>query len=117
MAAGAPVIYPPASCFRGHVNVVLGCFRSDVLTVLRAFVCSWRFSFAVSLPAGLWLSACTADSPQPATTTTAVREFKPEPKPEKSERQPEPVIWRTVGSWSGRGNVQTGSFKIGRAHV
>jgi outer membrane biogenesis lipoprotein LolB len=62
--------------------------------------------------AGLVLSACTAGSPPPATTTTAVREFKPEPKREKSERQPEPVIWRTVGSWSGRGNVQTGSFSV-----
>ena len=60
--------------------------------------------------AGLVLGACAADSPSPPKTTTSVgAAAKSEPK---ASPNPEPVIWRTVGSWSGRGNEQTGSFSV-----
>jgi hypothetical protein len=52
--------------------------------------------------AGLLLGACYADSSAPAA---AVQQATP-------ERKPEPVIWRTVGSWTGQGNTQTGSFSV-----
>jgi hypothetical protein len=56
-----------------------------------------------------FFSACTADSSLPPKTTTSVGPAEPEPTP---ALKPEPVIWRTVGSWSGRGNEQTGSFSV-----
>jgi hypothetical protein len=75
------------------------------LDVSPRFVFSWRLLALLAL----FLSACAGDAPSPPTTTTSLDAAKPEPKP---ERQPEPVIWRTVGAWSGRGNVQTGSFSV-----
>src|SRR5262245_4320372 len=60
------------------------------------------------LLAGLVLSACV-DSSSPPETTTSIGASKADAT---APPKPQPVIWRTVGSWSGRGNVQTGSFSV-----
>jgi hypothetical protein len=72
--------------------------------VLRGF----RLFVVFFTAAGLVLSSCAADS-SPHGTTTSVAASKKEPEP---PAKPDPIIWRTVGSWSGRGNVQTGSFSV-----